>query len=190
MLNKTLSFSLSSLAILMGILGVFIFQRSAEKISSNTVHSPAPSTPSSFLASSSTHSSQALPKFQPSNPVTLQDISSISELSELQKYHQRLTTELITELWRVENSHDRDKITSRLRPVAQKFYYLNKVHRNLDDETPLSLPSSFHPEVKKLEQLWNDNNVLAESADNVFAQLDMLDCEHVPYQLRARVVSQ
>lgn len=127
---------------------------------------------------------------QASHPVTLQEIADLSYSTDSNDFYLRLTSELMAELFQLQAAKDKDRITSRLVPIAQKFYYLNKAHQNFEDAAPFSLPESFRREIQDLEELWESNNDLAQAADNVFAQLDLLDCEHVPYQLRGKVRTQ
>jgi len=124
----------------------------------------------------------------PLKSITLEDISSLSHPNDSVEYYQQLSHELILELFRLENTDDRDRIVSRLTPLAQKFFYLHKVHQTLDGAPPFQLPNHFRGEVNELEELWNNNNILATTADSLFSRLDLLDCEHVPYQLRDKIV--
>lgn len=151
--------------------------------SSDTSASQLPKTPSSSPASLPT-------PLQPVTPVTLQDISSLSDPAQFNKIYQQLTSELIHELIQLRTTRDQDRVISRITPVAQKFYYLKKAHRSLDDAPPFHLPQNFRPDIEDLEDLWNNNHVLAQAADSVFAHMELLDGEHIPYQLREKVLTQ
>lgn len=126
---------------------------------------------------------------QPTPPVTLQDISTLYSPAESNDYYQRLTSELIVEIFQLRNYRDEDRIASRLNPVAQKFYYLKKRHLSFDDAPPFHLPPSFRQSIRNLEDLWIENPILARTTDSLFAQMDLLDMEHIPYQLREKIVA-
>ncbi|MEP4076207.1 hypothetical protein [Haloferula sp.] len=140
-----------------------------------------------FPPSSRTSDSTPL---QPAAPVTLEDISSLSDPAQLNGVYENITSELIGELTKLRSTRDGDRVASRITPIAQKFYYLKKAHQSLDDAPPFNLPRSFRPDIQELEELWDSNSILAQSTDSVFAHMDLLDGEHVPYQLREHVLTQ
>lgn len=142
-----------------------------------------PSHPSSSSASLSV-------LFPPFNPVTLQDISVLSDPAEFNGFYERLSSELISELIQLRTTRDHDRVISRITPIAQKFYYLKKAQQSLDDVPAFHLAQSFGPGIQNLEDLWSSNDILAQAADSVFSHLELLDGEHVPYQLREKVLAQ
>lgn len=117
--------------------------------------------------------------------VSLSEISKITTEHEATVLFQRLSVELIHELHELEAATDSDKIISRLTPLVQNFYYLKR--QNKSNGPQQRLPQTFQADIKGLEQLWNDNITLAQTADSLFARFDLLQFEHVPYQLRAEL---
>ena len=155
------------------------------------VLSPTKAPETSVLAQPSISSPSTLSSsLQPFTPVSLQDLSSLTDPKELNDTYQRLTSELILELAELQEKKDQDRIKSSLKPIAQKFYYLRKTHTRLENAPPFQLPQHYDQEIQRLEDLWNRNHVLAETADSIFAQLDILNFEHVPYQLRENIITQ
>ena len=123
------------------------------------------------------------------SPVTLEEISGIVTAEDSRASYQRLSRELIHALFQLETIDDEQRIRSRLRPIVQKFYYLKKVDSALDAVSQKRLPNSFHSPIRKLEDLWNANPTLAQTVDSLFARFDLLNHEHVPYQLRHELAS-
>jgi len=121
-------------------------------------------------------------------PVSLDELSDISTTEETAIVFQRLSTELIQELKRLETAEDVDKIRSRLAPVVQKFYYLNEVSGITTTGPQRRLPNSFKEDIKRLEEIWTSNSDLASTADDLFSNFGLLRYEHVPYQLREELV--
>lgn len=117
--------------------------------------------------------------------VSIEEISNISTEQEASILFQRLSTELIHELKELETTTDPHKITSRLTPLVRNFYYLKR--RNLISQPQQRLPQTFQADIQQLEQLWNDNITLAQTADGIFSRFDLLQHEHIPYQLRTEL---
>ena len=138
---------------------------------------PAQSTPPSKTAS----------LIKPISPISLKDIAEVSGPQETTILFQRLSTELIHEFDRLAKTTDSNKIASRLTPLVQKFYYLKKKGDIIQPDQ--RLPISFKKDITRLTELWDQNPKLARAADDLFSRFDLLEYEHVPYQLRQELAS-
>ena len=174
------------------IVGLLFSHHIKHQDSAQISPSPAPSPPISapILSEGSSSSAPSSDPFKLSVPVTLQEISLLTDSAEFNELYQRLTSELIHELIQLKSIHDRDRIISRITPMAQKFYYLKKEHQSREDTPSFQLPLSFRSDIQNLEKLWESNNTLAQAADSVFSRMELLDNEHVPYQLREQILAQ
>jgi len=125
---------------------------------------------------------------KPISPISLKEIAKVSSPQETTILFQRLSTELIHEFDRLAKTTDSNKITSRLTPLVQKFYYLKQKGNIIQPDQ--RLPISFKEDITRLTELWDANPKLAVAVDNLFSRFDLLEYEHVPYQLREELAPQ
>jgi len=118
-------------------------------------------------------------------PLTLSEIASLRDSPEVDVYYQRLVSEFMKETSYLEGTKDRHKIESRLKPIVQKFYYFNK---NSEINNKKKLTQGFSLLIDELATRWTENPVLAQTGDDLFYELGMLDHEHVPYQFRKELI--
>ena len=180
--------------ILLGIvIGFSLFRGATDKVTA-PVAVDSPTSPEltarDFTSAPSSSSDSLSASLKPATFVTLQDISSLSDSAQFEEAYQHLSSELVQELVRLRATRDRDRVISRITPVAQKFYYLKKARKSFDEAPVFHLPESFRSEIQNLEELWSSNDILAQAADSVFAHMEILDREHIPYQLREKLQNQ
>ncbi|MGJ8723781.1 MAG: hypothetical protein ACSHYB_04425 [Roseibacillus sp.] len=149
--------------------------------SSNQISTPNLLETEKQIASKGSYATSQIERVE---PVTLDDISTDLTPEEATGLFQRLSTELIIEVNKLAENNDRAQIESRLSPIVQKFYYLNRTTPPTEDVIQGRLPSSYQSDIRNLEELWTNNPELATAVDDLFARFDLLDHEHVPYQLR------
>lgn len=121
-----------------------------------------------------------------SEPVTLESISALSSPADTSEFFCRIVVELLNELTLLEEASDRSRITSRLKPIVEKMYHLKKVSAK-GSEQQTRLPVGFQVRIDQLEKLWTNNPHLATAVDDLFHNLDLLEDEHLPYQLRNKL---
>lgn len=149
--------------------------KSKHEIIPDSLPSPLPAETSELLSN----------QYDSVGPVSLEEIKGVSTTDEATLLFQRLSVELINELQKLEKTTDSNVIASRLSPLVQNFYYLKRIGGiNQPQER---LPHAFQGDIQHLEELWNNNSTLAQTADNIFSSYDLLQYEHVPYQLRAEL---
>ena len=116
-------------------------------------------------------------------PLEIVSITKLSRSEDTSDHFRRIVVELSSELNRLEKADDASRIVSRLRPVVQKMYYLKR-QSDRDAGQQTRLPLTFQPIIHRMEEQWTNNPQLARTVDDLFHDMDLLECEHLPYQLR------
>jgi len=123
--------------------------------------------------------------------VETSDIMQLSDLSEANEIHRRLAITLISELELLNETKNRNVIRARLSSTANKFYLLKRAMKakKIKNSNFLTLSSEYDQRVKSLNEIWTKNPDLANEADDIYSDLNLLDYEHVPYVLRNWLIS-
>lgn len=120
-------------------------------------------------------------------PLTLEELSLVKEFDGSHEFYERVVFEFLEKVEQVKESKDQSKVESRLKPVLQKFYYLRK-RFSAKPSSEFHLSPYFQERIATLEVLWAENPYFGGMVDQMFYDFGLLQHEHVPYQLRKKLL--